>query len=107
MVVLPYPTLDGTEGNPSCMLEAMASKTPVITTNLPELREIVTPEKDVLMAKPGDHSSLSTHIKRLLENPLLGQKLAQNSFLKSQQFDGNRIAEQFLQLYAELLKEKK
>lgn len=41
VVVLPYRNFLGTEGNPSCLLEAMACKTPVVTTNLPELKEII------------------------------------------------------------------
>lgn len=99
MVVLAYPTLIGTEGNPSCLLESMAAKTPVVTTDLPELREIVTAEEDVLMAKPGDVQSLAGEIKRLLKEPDLGKKLAENAYPKSKQFDTKVIAQQFLWLY--------
>jgi len=66
-VVLPYPHLISTEGNPSCLLESMACKTPVVTTNLPELIEIVKPGQDVLMAKPKDSSSLAKNIIKLLD----------------------------------------
>lgn len=102
MVVLAYPTLIGTEGNPSCLLESMAAKTPVVTTNLPELREIVEPEKDVLMAEPKDVNSLAVQIKRLLAYPQLGGKLTENAYVKSKQFDVKVIAKQFLEMYGEV-----
>ena len=38
MVVLPYPSLEGTEGNPSCLLEAAACKVPIVTSDFAELR---------------------------------------------------------------------
>ena len=103
MVVLAYPTLIGTEGNPSCLLESMAAKTPVVTTDLPELREIVEHEKEVLMAKPGDAQSVAAEIRRLLQNPALSKKLTENAYPKSKQFDSKIIGRQFLDLYQDLL----
>ncbi len=102
-VILPYKDLIATEGNPSCLLEAMACKTPVVTTNLPELREIVTPEQDVLMAKPGDVESLANEINRLIKNKKLQKKLVENAYKKSKQFDVKIITKQFIKLYEELL----
>lgn len=106
MVVLPYLDLTATEGNPSCLLEAMACKTPVVTADLPELREIVEPEKEVLMAKPGDVASLALQINRLLKNQRLGKKLAENAYSKSKQFDTKVVTKQFIDLYQRLLSAK-
>lgn len=103
-VVLAYPTIIGTEGNPSCLLEAMASKTPVITTDLPDLREIVTADKDVLMAKPGDSRSLAKEIVRLLKDQLLQKKLVASAFTKSRPFSSKVIADTFLTLYVTALR---
>lgn len=103
MVVLAYPNLIGTEGNPSCLLESMAAKTPVVTTNLAELREIVAPEKDVLMAAPKDVPSLAAEITKLLKDEKLAQRLAENAFKKSKQFDIKIISKQFLELYQSLI----
>ena len=38
LIVLPYKNLTGTDGTPSCLLESMAAKTPIVTTDLPELQ---------------------------------------------------------------------
>src|SRR3989338_1570822 len=95
LIVLPYVNLLGTEGNPSCLLEAMACKTPVVTTNIPELREIA--ENCVFMAKPGDVDSLIETIKFALKNP--SSEMVGRAYQKSKEFDMERIGEEFIRLY--------
>ena len=103
LVVLPYPNLIGTEGNPSCMLEAMACKTPVVTTNLPELKEIA--DGCVFMAKPGDVDSLSETIIQALDNP--DKEMVDRAYQKAQEFSVEKITQQFIELYETLLNRKK
>jgi glycosyltransferase involved in cell wall biosynthesis len=102
VLCLPYKSIIATEGNPSCMLEAMACKTPVITTNLPEIREIVDDEKDVLMANPGDPVSLSAKIILMLQDLELQKKLVKNAYEKSKNYDLKIITKQFLDFYNEI-----
>ena len=97
VVALPYPSLIGTEGNPSCMLEAMACKTAVVTTDLAELREIA--ENSVLMAKAGDIKSLATEINKLIGDKKLRERLAGEAYEISKKFDARLITKQFLELY--------
>ena len=103
IIVLPYLDLTATEGNPSCLLEAMACKTPIVTSDLPELREIVEPEQDVLMAKPGDLKSLTFQVNRVLRDSALRKKLVENSYPKTKQFDTKLVTKQFVDLYRRLL----
>jgi len=103
IVVLPYPSLIGTEGNPSCMLEAMACKTPVVTTDLPELREIA--DGCVFMAKPGDVQSLQETMIHALNHP--NPEMVERAYQKAQEFSVEKITNQFTELYEELLKDKK
>lgn len=95
VVVLPYRSLAGTEGNPSCLLEAMASKTPVVTTDLPELREIA--EGCILMAQPGDVASLVDQISQALQK--YPTELMETAYQKSQEFSVERVSKQVLELY--------
>lgn len=99
VVVLPYRSLFGTEGNPSCLLEAMACKKPVVTTNLPELREIA--EGGVLFAEPGNAASLSTQIISSLENDMT--TMVERADESSKQFDVKEITKKFLGIYEEVL----
>lgn len=101
-VVLPYTTLAATEANPLCLLESIACKTPVVTTDLPELREIVLPDIDVLMAKPGDVAALSESIIRLLKDSALQKKLAENAFRKIDGFDISTAGNKFIGIYRSL-----
>ena len=102
IVVLPYLNLIATEGNPSCLLEAIACKTPVITSDLPELKEIVTKNKDVLMAEPGNVESLAENINKLLKNKKLRKTLANHAYKKIKNFDIDKITKQYIQLYKSL-----
>lgn len=102
IVVLPYTTLAATEANPLCLLESMACKTAVVTTDLPELREIVQPDVDVIMAEPKNADSLAENIIKLLNHPSLQKKLAGNAFKTVQKFDIAKIAPQYLRLYRSL-----
>lgn len=99
IVVLPYENLVSTEGNPSCLLESMACRKPIVTTNLPEINEIVSDYKEVLMAEPKNPWDLAEKINALLKNKKLRQKLAKNAYKKSLEFDVKKIARQFLRLY--------
>lgn len=95
VVVLPYLNLQGTEGNPSCLLEVMACKTAVVTSDLPELREIA--EGCVQFSIPGDVFSLSQEITEALIDPKT--TMIEKAFQVSQDFDVKKIAQEFLELY--------
>ncbi len=62
MVALPYKNLRGTEANPLCILETLASQTPLITTTLPELQEMVPSKENVVWIEPGNHEQLKKAI---------------------------------------------
>lgn len=102
LVVLPYPHLEGTEGNPSCLLEAMACKTPALTTDLPELKEIA--EDCVFFAKPRDVGSLAETINYALGNP--NPEMVERAYQKAQEFSVEKITQKFLNLYNEAMKKK-
>ena len=95
VVVLPYRNLIGTEGNPSCLLEAMACKTPVVTTTLPELQEVA--EGSVFMATPSNVNSLAKNIRTALIHPSL--EMVERAYHKSKEFKVENITKEFLKMY--------
>ncbi|MBT3408029.1 glycosyltransferase [Candidatus Woesearchaeota archaeon] len=105
VLVLPYLTLKGTEGNPLCLIEGMINKVPIVTTNQPELREIVKNESEVLMAQPGNSKSLLENIKKILNNKKLAKKLTQNCEKIIKKFSIENIANQHIYEY-HILKNK-
>ena len=106
VVVLPYPHLMATESNPSCILESMACKKPVITSNLPELRELFEDKKEILFANPKDAKDLKDKIIEILSNNKIKNNIARKGYEKSKNFNVKIITEQYLQLYNELLSNK-
>lgn len=67
------------EGMSNAILEAMAARLVVITTNIPENREILENGKSGLLVKTADAGELGSVLERLLENPLEGRELAQKA----------------------------
>ena len=97
VVVLPYLHLNGTEGNPSCLLEALACKTPVVTTKLPELEELFS--QCTLMALPDDIPSLVKNIElALIKNKGYVDRI-EKGFQTAKIFDQRSIAQRFLKMY--------
>ena len=97
IVCLPYRTLDRTEGNPSCMLEAWANKKPVVTTDIPDLYHLA--EDKVLWAKPNDPEDLANTIHVLLETHSLRKNIAKAGYQKRGRYDHKKIAAEFDNLY--------
>lgn len=95
VVVLPYLSLQGTEGNPSCLLEAMACKTPAVSTNLPEIKEIT--QDTVLLANPGEVASLAEMIAAALTRP--DREKIKKAYLLVQDFSLQKIAGENIKIY--------
>ncbi|MFH0944008.1 MAG: glycosyltransferase family 4 protein [Planctomycetota bacterium] len=60
---------------PLKVLECMALGTPVVATDLPALREIVTDGVTGRLAAPGDPEALASAIRELLDHPTLAESL--------------------------------
>ena len=96
-VVIPYPHLKGTEGNPSCLLEALACGTPVVSTALPELKEIFS--DCAVLVEPKDVTSLAQGVISALKKTDIGKiKMGLKSM---KHFTIKEVTKQFIELYLE------
>ena len=73
----------------------MASKTPVITTFIPEIIEIT--KNSVNLVPPKDINLLAKEIDLVLKNP--SKIKIEQAFKISQEFSNKKIAEKYLKLY--------
>jgi len=63
--------------SPLKLFEYMAAGVPIVTSDLPSMREILADEENALLVNPGDSEHLSHTIMRLLQDQILGERLAQ------------------------------
>jgi len=82
--------------SPLKMFEYMASRRPIVATGLPSIREVLSESRAVLVP-PGDTERLKEAIKYLLNNPEIGQKLADNAFTAVKEYTWDKRAEKIYQ----------
>ena len=82
------------------LLEAMAAECPIVTTDIPVVREIVTHGENGVLTKPNDPAALAHATLELLDNPALREKLiAGGTATLRSRFAEPVLAEQVEQLY--------
>ncbi len=100
MVVLP----SYREGLPKSLIEAAACALPLVTTDAPGCREVVTHEVTGLLVPVKNASALANAIERLHLNPELALRLGQAARTRAlQEFDERIVIGQTFAVYKELL----
>ncbi len=65
---------------PLKMFEYMASKNPIVGTDLPSVHEVLTDKENTILAKPSDSKDLARAINLLIVDKGLGRRLASRAF---------------------------
>jgi glycosyltransferase involved in cell wall biosynthesis len=75
------------EGLPMSLLEAMACGLPVVASNCsPGVRSLVTPEVTGLLAEPGNPHSLAGHIRRLIDDANVRERLGMQARQRAEEY---------------------
>lgn len=91
------------EGLPRSLIEAAACALPLVTTDVPGCREVVTDGVDGLLVPVRDASALAAAIGRLVDDPALARRLGAAARAKAlREFDERQVVARTLQVYAEL-----
>ncbi len=94
------PLLDSTTArlftSPLKLFEAMASGRPVVASDFPSIREILSNEVNALLVPPGDPLALAGAIERLLRDSALSARLAARAFEDVKAYSWDRRAEALL-----------
>jgi len=88
---------------PVSVLEAFASGTPVVSTCPEGMDYFVEHERTGLLSPPGDTAALAANVLRLLKEPDLGRRIAQNAYEESRRYHWTAIRQQWLKTYRSLL----
>ncbi len=81
-------------------LEAMASGTPVVTSNVSSLPEVVG--NAAVLVDPYDVNSIANGIQTILEDPLYREKLTKNGLERAKHYSWERSVAKVKQIYGEL-----
>ncbi len=104
MDIFVLPSLN--EGMPMTILEALAARRPVVATRVGGVPRMILPEQTGLLVEPGDTVGLRDAIARLLADPQLRRRLAENGYTWVQQnFSAQAMARKYLELYRRLLRQ--
>nr|WP_217441878.1 glycosyltransferase family 4 protein [Myxococcus sp. CA039A] len=105
-VLVPLPVNDRNCVQGCCplkLLEAMASGTPVIASNLPVVRTLAGPD-EVLLVRPGSPKAIAEAVKDLRANPALGPALSMRARARVERdFTWARAREALVVAYEEQL----
>ena len=92
------------EGVPKSLLEAAATARPIVTTDLPGCRQVVSHGRNGLLVPPRDVPALVGALRRLIENPALRMQLGtQGRAIAELRFDVSRVNAQTLAIYDKLV----
>ena len=87
------------EGIPNVIIEAMATKTPIIATAVGGLKEILIDRYNALIVKPKNPNDLSKKILEALKNKQLREKISCNAYnFAKTQFDIKKIEKEIKQI---------
>jgi glycosyltransferase involved in cell wall biosynthesis len=91
------------EGLPTVILEGMASRIPVVATDVSGTRELVHDGVTGLLVAPGDASQLAQAVLRVLREPELAETMVERAHERAQDFSITRVAKQHLEAYRPLV----
>lgn len=103
--ILLQPSLQ--EGISSTLLEAMACKTVIITSNIGGNNELIENNVNGVSVDPEDIDSFIKQIHNLLNNEQLRKSLVENAFKTVKKYDWDQIGNLYLNVYESILNHKK
>jgi glycosyltransferase involved in cell wall biosynthesis len=105
VLVLPNPpsALSQAFTSPLKLFEYMASGRPIVASDLPSFREVLTDGANALLFEAGNPQALTAAIRRIKEDPALGRRLAAQALADVRDYSWARRAEKLESLFAQVL----
>ena len=91
------------EGISTTILESMACKIPIIATNVGGNQELIIHGKTGILIEPNASKELLDSIVQLYSDQTLKEKIIQDAIITVQNYDWQKIGQQYLNLYISLL----
>lgn len=91
------------EGFPRVLLEAGVLGMPIITTNVPGVKEFFQHEKDALLVEVNNSIELANAMEELANNEVICNKLAQNAQETVKQYSLDKVANQYVTIFKNII----
>ena len=91
------------EGFGIVLLEAMAAGVPIVATNVDGIREVVINMKSGLLVPPKNPQAIADAVIRLIDNPQLSKRLAEEALKRAKEFDVKEHVLKLDKFYSNLL----
>ncbi|MGH9156180.1 MAG: glycosyltransferase family 4 protein [Acidimicrobiales bacterium] len=85
------------------LLEAMASSTAIVASDLPGYRNVARAEVEALLAPPGDAGALAAALERVLRDAVLADRLVAAGERRASELSSERLADRYVELYEHVL----
>lgn len=82
--------------SPMKMFEYMASKKPIVASNLPSFREILNKD-NCIFVEPDNPEAMSVGIKKALDDPILSEKISNQAYQDVQKYTWDNRAKKILE----------
>ena len=88
------------EGLPMVLLEALASRTPVIATKVGAVPKLISNNLTGILIDPGDISAIALAIDALIKNADKAKRLAENGYKRvEKEFSSEAMCDRYIKLY--------
>jgi glycosyltransferase involved in cell wall biosynthesis len=91
---------------PVSIIEGFGAGTPVVTTAPESIPYFVEHERTGLLSAVGDEKALAANVIRLLRDPALAARLAQNAYQESLKYTWDVVRAQWIRVYQDLLRKQ-
>jgi glycosyltransferase involved in cell wall biosynthesis len=105
VLVLPNPAsaISSRFTSPLKLFEYMAAGRPIVASDLPAMREVLTPDVHAVLVPPGSARALSAGIRRVLSDPAFGARIAEASATAVTDYTWDRRGERLETLLVEVM----
>ena len=88
------------------LLEAMASGTLVVASDIPGYSKLTRSGKDALLFKAGDSAALVKALEKGLYNPSIAETIVDSAFSRVSEFSMVELAERYMQIYQKAITQR-
>jgi len=103
VLVLPYTSTRGTMMFPNVILESLATGTPLVTSRLRPLTEIIKDKETGMLVSPADPTEIANAVTRLFSDEKLRRKISRQQKECAKSFDVDVIVSRYTKLYEEVV----